>query len=97
MRKSLPLAILISLLFALPTLSVAKDIYITQNTAGSDSGTDCADAHSVSWFNTNQSAGNTYHMCGTFTGGAGSTMLSVSGGSAGSTKTILFEAGAGFH
>jgi len=96
MRKSLPLAILISLLFALPTLSVAKDIYITQNTAGSDSGTDCADAHSVSWFNTNQSAGNTYHMCGTFTGGAGSTMLSVSGGSAGSTKTILFEAGAGF-
>jgi hypothetical protein len=94
MWKSLPLKLLV-LLSLTPTICLASDIYITQNTSGSDTGADCADAHSVSWFNTNQAGGNTYHLCGTFTGAAGATMLTVSAGSAGNVKTILFESGAG--
>jgi len=73
----------------------AADVYVTQNTSGGDTGADCANAHSSSWFSSNQAAGNTYHLCGTFTGAAGATILNVSAGSAGNLKTILFESGAG--
>jgi hypothetical protein len=81
-------------MFVLSAICPAADIYITQNTSGGDTGANCSNAHSASWFNSNQAAGNTYHMCGTFTGAAGATILSVSAGSAGNIKTILFESGA---
>jgi len=99
MRKSLPLAILMSLLLALPTFSVAKNVYIAQTTAGSSSGADCANAHPATWFNTATNwggsaaqitAGDTVHLCGTF-----STALNVqASGSAAAHTTIVFESGA---
>ena len=95
MRKSLPLQILVFFMFISFRICLASDIYITQGTSGADTGANCANAHSVTWFNSNQAGGNTYHLCGTFTGAAGATMLNVSAGSAGNIKTILFESGAG--
>ena len=86
------------------TFSVASDIYVAQNAAGGNSGGDCADAHAVSWFNSsaNWGSGNgqigpgtTVHLCGTFTGAANSTMLTIQGsGASGNPVTILFENGA---
>src|SRR5271157_3872247 len=78
----------------LTSLALGSDIYITQNTSGSDSGADCTNAHSAAWFNANGVGGNTYHLCGTFTGTAGSTMLTPPSGSAGNVLTVLFESGA---
>lgn len=73
----------------------AADVYITQATSGGDTGVNCANAHSASWFNSNATGGNTYHLCGTFTGLTGTTMLTVpASGSNGSPLIILFEAGA---
>ena len=94
MRKSLPLAILVVLVLVVPMVCQAADIYITQNTSGGDTGANCSNAHSASWFNSNASGGNIYHLCGTFTGAAGSTMLTVPNGSVGNTLTVLFEPGA---
>ena len=94
MRKSLPLAILVVLVVVVPMVCQAADIYITQNTSGGDTGADCSNAHSASWFNSNAKGGNIYHLCGTFTGAAGGTMLTVPGGSSGSLLTVLFEPGA---
>jgi hypothetical protein len=74
--------------------SAATDIYITQNALGADSGANCANAHSAAWFNSNATGGNTYHLCGAFSGTAGSTMLIVPSGSAGNVLTVLFEPGA---
>jgi len=76
------------------SLAFGADIYVAQNTSGSDSGVDCANAHSAAWFNANAVGGNTYHLCGTFTGTAGSTMLTPPSGSAGNILTVLFETGA---
>ena len=95
MCKLFPLSILVVMMFVLSAICPAADIYITQNTSGSDTGANCANAHSTTWFNSNQAGGNTYHLCGTFTGAAGATILNVSAGSAGNVKTILFESGAG--
>jgi hypothetical protein len=85
-------------------LSTASDIYIAQNAAGSNSGADCGDAHSVAWFNISSNwgsssgqigPGTTVHLCGTFTGSAGATMLTVQGsGSSGNPVTLQFESGA---
>jgi|SRR5579859_706727 len=88
------LAILCALLFTSGLPALGADVYITQNTSGSNSGLDCADAHSAVWFNANARGGNTYHLCGIFTGTAGSTMLTPPSGSAGSVLTLLFESGA---
>jgi hypothetical protein len=86
--------------------STASDIYIAQNAAGGNTGADCANAHGASWFNSSANwgsgtgkigPGTTVHLCGTFTGSAGSTMLTPQGnGSAGNPITILFESGANF-
>ena len=92
MRKLLPLFSVV--FFVLSAFCWAGNVYITQNTSGGDTGADCANAHSASWFNSNATGGNTYHLCGTFTGTAGSTMLSVPAGSAGNVVTVLFEPGA---
>jgi hypothetical protein len=90
--------------FALASFASANDIYIAQNAQGANSGADCADAHAASWFNSSANwgssagqigPGTTVHLCGTFTGSAGSTMLTPLGsGSAGASITILFESGA---
>src|ERR1700694_5707903 len=79
----------------------ASDIYIAQNSTGAGNGVGCADARSVAWFNNSTSwgtaanqigPGTTVHLCNTFTGAAGSTMLTVQGsGSSGNPITIKFE------
>jgi hypothetical protein len=76
-------------LFASPVS--AADIFITQSGTVGDTGNDCDNAHSAAWFNANAAGGNTYHLCGTFTGTAGSTMLTVPTGSEGNILTVLFE------
>jgi hypothetical protein len=96
------LVLLVLLLF--PSLSSAADIYVAQNASGGNTGADCANAHSAAWFNTSANwgtaagqigPGTTVHLCGTFTGTANSTMLTVQGsGSAGNPVKILFEANA---
>jgi len=83
-----------SLFLALLLLSspvFAADIYINQAGTVGDTGVDEANAHSAAWFNANATGGNTYHLCGTFTGTAGSTMLTVPTGSEGNILTVLFE------
>jgi hypothetical protein len=79
----------------------AKNIYVAQNSTGASNGADCPDAYSATWFNTGSNwgsaatqinPGDTVHLCGIFTGAAGSTMLTVQGsGAAGQPITILFE------
>jgi len=92
------MGVLRNLLFALvlllgaPTLALSADIYINQAGTVPDTGLDsCDNAHSAAWFNANATGGNTYHLCGTFTGTAGSTMLDVPTGSEGNVLTVLFE------
>ena len=89
------LTIVCGLVLVLASLAYASDIYIAQNSAGGNTGADCADAHSASWFNSNAIGGNTYHLCGTFTGTAGSTMLTPpNSGSSGNPVKRAFESGA---
>ena len=97
MRRTLvQILLVIGSTFVWPAVVWSADIYITQTASDSDSGagTSCASARSVDWFNTNATGGNTYHLCGTLTGAAGSTILTPPSGSAGAMLTILFEAGA---
>jgi hypothetical protein len=88
-----------------PAMAHASDIYIAQNMAGTNTGTNCADAYAVSFFNKSSDwgtgagqigPGTTVHLCGTFTDNTqGDTMLQVLGsGKSGSPITILFESGA---
>src|SRR6202050_781616 len=81
------------------TVASAQSIYIAQNTTGADSGSDCKDAHSAGWFNSAAnwgggtaqiSPGTVVHLCGTFTGTAGSSTLTTQGNGI----TIHFETGA---
>ena len=82
----------------------ASDIYIAQNAGGLANGTSCANAYASGFFNsvanwgTGSSQigpGSTVHLCGTFTGAAGSTMLTAqASGSSTAPITILFETGA---
>jgi hypothetical protein len=98
MRMWLPPRVLLALIFVLPTISQAADIYIAQNASGANTGTDCTNAHSVVWFNTATNwgsgtgtigPGDTAHLCGTFT-----TALNVqASGVAGSPVIIRFENG----
>jgi hypothetical protein len=84
-----------TLLFVLMSAAFASDIYIAQSTTGGNSGADCADAHSAAWFNSNATGGNTYHLCGTFQGSSGTTMLTVpASGTSSAPLIILFESGA---
>jgi len=95
---------LLALTLMISAAAWASDIYVAQNAAGANSGADCADAHSVSWFNSSANwgtggnqigPGTTVHLCGVFTGATGSTMLTVQGnGSSGNPIIILFESGA---
>ncbi len=38
-------------LFLAASLAAASDIYIAQNAAGGNTGSDCSNAHSAAWFN----------------------------------------------
>lgn len=99
----LVLAIALYLTFG-SAISNASDIYIAQNAAGANNGADCADAYAVTWFNTAANwgsgsgkigPGTTAHLCGTFNGAAGSSMLTFYGsGTSGSPITLLWESGA---
>ena len=83
------------LVLVLASLAYGADIYITQNTSGAGTGVDCANARSAAWFNANATGGNTYHLCGTFTGAANSTMLTIPvSGSLGNILYVLFETNA---
>ncbi|MFQ5737586.1 MAG: choice-of-anchor Q domain-containing protein [Acidobacteriota bacterium] len=98
------LLLAIGLIFPIASFCSAADIYIAQNAVGADTGADCTNAHSATWFNTAAnwgvgsgliSAGDTVHWCGTYTGTAGQTGLTFQGnGSPGSPITLLFEPGA---
>lgn len=95
MRKFIFMAIFLAM--ALPAR--AADIYFAQSAVGGNTGANCANARAAS---TNASgddvAGNTLHLCGTFTGSAGATGLFVfqGGGASGNPLTLVFESGAGF-
>jgi hypothetical protein len=103
--RNLALAVMFVILAA--AFSTASDIYIAQNAAGGNTGADCADAHAASWFNSAANwgsnaaqvgPGTTVHLCGTFTGSAGATMLNVQGsGSSGNPVIIQFESGAALN
>lgn len=106
MRVKSSIIIVLCLVFFGASLAHAGDIYISQcgtgtygsggscATTAQGSGSSCTDAHSASWFNSNAAGGNTYHLCGTFIGAPGSTMLTPPSGSAGKVLNILFEKGA---
>jgi len=73
-----------------------EDFYISQTAQGGDTGLDCANAHSVSWFNMSGnwgtgagkiSAGDTVHLCGTIT----TSLVAQASGSSGLPINILFE------
>jgi hypothetical protein len=79
--------------------SAASDIYVAQNAAGGNTGTDCADAHAVSWFNSSSNwgssfgqigAGTTVHLCGTIS----SALTAQGSGTSANPVTIFFETGA---
>jgi len=82
----------------------ANDIYIAQSATGANNGSNCANAYPYTFFNAagnwgaaaNQiGPGTTVHLCGTFTGSAGGTLLAARGsGTSGNPITILFETGA---
>ncbi len=102
--KKVLLALACLTLMTISSHASATNIYIAQSSAGAANGADCADAKPVSFFNASGNwgsgsaqigPGTTVHLCGTFTGAAGSTMLTIQGsGASGSPVTILFESGA---
>jgi hypothetical protein len=77
------------------------NIYFAHTAQGANNGADCADAYayndgsnginaSANWV-----AGNTLHLCGTITVGAGNNIVTAHGsGSSGSPITVKFEPGA---
>lgn len=91
-------------LTALPTYSSLTNVYISQSGAGAMTGVDCADAEPVTFFNTAGNwgtgaaqigPGTEVHLCGTFTGSSGATMLTIQGsGSSGNPVIIHFETNA---
>jgi hypothetical protein len=89
----------ISLMLLVLAAVLGEDIFVAQSAAGGDTGTNLANAHSVTWLNApgnwgsgagKISGGDTVHLCGTI-----SSSLTIQGsGSSGSIITILFETGA---
>lgn len=104
MKANWPALVLCCLLPALPTWGQGANVYLAQADAGAHDGSNCANAHVYSWFNsagnwgtggTQIGPGTTVHLCGTFTGTANSTELTFQGsGTAGNPITLLFEPGA---
>jgi hypothetical protein len=90
-------------LFTIGAHASANAVYIAQNAAGAANGADCADAKPVSFFNTPGNwgsgtaqigPGTTVYLCGTFTGAAGSTMLTIQGNGAPGNPVIINGTGA---
>ena len=88
-------------IFGLAKSSFAADFHIVQNSSAGDTGTDCTNAHAVSWFNNSSNwanpkqagkigPGDTVYLCGTIT-----SALTVQGsGTNGDPITIRFDQGA---
>lgn len=81
-----------------PLLASAPTVYVAQAAKGSDSGSSCSNAHSVSWFNNNGNwggggtqigAGTTVHLCGTIT-----SKLTFGGGGASGNPVVVDGTGA---
>lgn len=71
--------------------TLAADIYAAQTPAGSDNGSDCANAKAISYYSGSWSgkvaAGDILHLCGTIT----STLRIGASGSPGNPITVKFE------
>lgn len=93
MRK---IIIVMGVILLTSPLAYAGDVYISQNGGAAACGADGQKTtQSVSWFNSKATGGNTYHLCGTFTGTANSTMLTVpASGSSGNPLVVSFESNA---
>jgi hypothetical protein len=90
------------LIFALLCGSAFGTTYFAPTSAGSNNGTDCADAYAIGDVahginvSGNWTAGNTIHVCsGTYTGSAGSTLITAAGsGSSGNPINLYLDPGA---
>ena len=102
------LLVVLSFLF-ISVSTKANDVYVAASGAGSQNGSSCANAlvysyfdNQVNWTSTPPGSGSiligpgtTVHLCGTFTGAAGSTLLTFKGsGTSSAPVTVLFESGA---
>src|SRR5690348_5844108 len=89
-------------LFTRTCAASAVDVYIAQSAAGADNGSNCANAHASTFFNTLANwgagvtqigAGTTVHICGTITAPSSTTALTFQqSGALGNPVTLLFEA-----
>jgi hypothetical protein len=71
----------------------ANNVYVAQNSAGGGNGASCAAARSINSLGSGDwTAGNTIHLCGTFT----SSLTAQGNGTSGAPITVLFEPGANF-
>ena len=77
-------------------VNIPEDIFIANTSSGADSGADCANAHSATWFNNLSNYGNatgqinfgdTIHLCGTIS----NSLTAQSSGLKNYPITILFE------
>jgi hypothetical protein len=99
--RVLTLGFTILLTCVIPLTASVANVFVTQTQAGGNTGADCSNAHGMAFFNTvaNWGAGaaqigpdTTVHLCGTFTGAAGVTLLTFqAGGTVGHPVTVLFE------
>lgn len=98
---------MLAVVFGWCAAASANNLYISQNATGLGNGQDCSNAMPASYFNTAAywvsttpvgtqiGPGTVVHVCGTFTGAAGASALTVRGsGASGNPITILFEPGA---
>jgi len=88
------ICLLISALIFTAFPAWGADYYIAQSAAGSGDGSSCGNARAVTWNWTSPTvaAGDTVHLCGTFT----STLTIPRSGSPGAPITVKFESGAKF-
>jgi hypothetical protein len=96
------LAVIFLCAFSAQGFSSATDIYITPD--GSSQGVCTTNPQTPAWFNSGSNwgsgasqigPGTTVHLCGAFSGGAASNVLTTQGnGASGNPVTIKFEAGA---
>jgi hypothetical protein len=102
-----PRKLLLAMIFILVAAGIssasAADIFFAQTAQGSNSGADCANAFAyndaTNGVNNNQAAtfvaGNTIHLCGTWSGGNGQQwIVANNNGASGNPITITFEPGA---
>lgn len=101
------LAIVFICFLAFSSIAYGEDLYVAQTAAGGDTGANCANAHSATWFNTAANwgggvgeidPGDTVHICGTWTQTGTPPLAALltiqTSGTAGNVITILFEDGA---